>query len=72
MVSKPGHCLYRLIATVTMCMFRSTFEGGKIDSRGVELVLIWHVWFFSIRVNFVIIDSNLKLEFEAFASTINF
>jgi hypothetical protein len=40
MVSKHGHRLYRLIAIVIMCMFRSTFEGGKIDSRGVELVLI--------------------------------
>jgi hypothetical protein len=52
-------------------MFGFTFGGDKVDSRGVELIL--NVWIFSSTIDFASrIDSNLKLEFEVFASTIDF
>jgi hypothetical protein len=48
MVSKAGHRLYRLIAIVFMCMFHSSFGGGKIDSREGRVVIDFAMFGFSL------------------------
>lgn len=48
-------------------MFGSTLQDAKVNSRGVELILIFDIFeCFRVQLTVFRIDSNLKLEFGIF------